>query len=497
MPVLQDATSQVVNSQSPGEQPVHPQEIAIPPTPAAQGPPNTRKRAQPDADAVGRPQQKQARQGAQKTTSSRNTRRKKTPATAATVGTAVQVGVGPSTPALGTIGVPRPSPPSEPSGIPPACPTSALSPPGPLPLPFSSSRPSSIGAPSGPPSSGVWNIPPTDQPEASSSGMPSTPYSATCSLSEARQVTPFAFPVPLPPPTSSTSSVASPSLYQVGGSSSIAAASPVCVSRPPSVATGSATGAPPDLSSASPSVTTAAAPPPPSTPLDTTQTAGLEAQQAAPPARVGELASTVISAYQSVHRALSRRSNAESPAKDAWFFVRALDTDDEPAVMPDTTKEPTLTRKPPTPHVGCKICTKKWQTWKNGDGVVSNIRCHLRKKHGDLYAGICTQMGWSPRGDDDSGTSTEHPEFTKEGFLERLLKLVVTCNLAINIIEHQEFHDLILLNTELDDDDIPHRTYLTEQILLRFRDVYQELIKQLQVRVSPVIPRPQFNESTF
>lgn len=69
---------------------------------------------------------------------------------------------------------------------------------------------------------------------------------------------------------------------------------------------------------------------------------------------------------------------------------------------------------------------------------------------------------------------------------------------AINIIEHQEFRDLILyLNAELDDDDIPHRTYLTEQILLRFRDVYQELVKQLQVRVSPVIPRSQFNESTF
>ena len=91
-PVLQDATAHIVNSQSTGEQPVQPQDAAVPPTPAAQGQPNSRKRAQPDADS-GQPRQKQARQGAQKTTSSRNTRQKKTLATAATVGTAIQVGV--------------------------------------------------------------------------------------------------------------------------------------------------------------------------------------------------------------------------------------------------------------------------------------------------------------------------------------------------------------------------------------------------------------------
>ena len=44
-------------------------------------------------------------------------------------------------------------------------------------------------------------------------------------------------------------------------------------------------------------------------------------------------------------------------ASDVWYFMRALDSPNEPGVRPDPQAELTLTANPGTKFIGCKLCT--------------------------------------------------------------------------------------------------------------------------------------------
>ncbi|KAF8976265.1 hypothetical protein BDQ17DRAFT_1417801 [Cyathus striatus] len=71
----------------------------------------------------------------------------------------------------------------------------------------------------------------------------------------------------------------------------------------------------------------------------------------------------------------------KSSATDVWYFLRPLDTDKKPAVLPDAESEPRLWNKPSSAFVGCKLCKESWKTFRLADSMTSCIRRHLKSVH--------------------------------------------------------------------------------------------------------------------
>jgi hypothetical protein len=121
-------------------------------------------------------------------------------------------------------------------------------------------------------------------------------------------------------------------------------------------------------------------------------------------------------------------------AKDAWMWyfpgvhsTRNPELDEAPS---DLLKIPLLHCRPSektSPRVGCRVCWdngKKWQTYKNCPGVVTNLRSHMLSEHPDLYKGY---LDAKERDDErkQSNISSDVPSFTQDGFHQRLMRWVV------------------------------------------------------------------------
>jgi hypothetical protein len=114
----------------------------------------------------------------------------------------------------------------------------------------------------------------------------------------------------------------------------------------------------------------------------------------------------------------------------------------------------------------------------------STLRLHLERHHIDDWRALGAQNNWEfPKANNNVATPQDtRPPFSHKAFLECLVKFVIsddqvfTLNLlrrllttslkSLNVIEGQEFRDLLLiLRPDLKETDIPHRTKLRDAII--------------------------------
>jgi hypothetical protein len=122
-------------------------------------------------------------------------------------------------------------------------------------------------------------------------------------------------------------------------------------------------------------------------------------------------------------------------AKDAWIWYFPgvhSKTHPLPHEIPDLSKTPLLSHRPPldtSPRVGCRICweqRQKWHTYKNVDGIVTNLRNHLTSEHLAIYEGYLANKEQSDALLPGRQRSESFAQpFTLEGFYERLVRWVV------------------------------------------------------------------------
>ncbi|KAF5372361.1 hypothetical protein D9615_009320 [Tricholomella constricta] len=178
------------------------------------------------------------------------------------------------------------------------------------------------------------------------------------------------------------------------------------------------------------------------------------------------------------------RENSKSAATDVWHFLRPLETAQEPEIRPDKDTEPILTKNPTkSPYVGCKLC-KKWKTWKHQSGMTSCYRAHLKNKHLNDYEAVIERLGLKHSTNDRpaSGTMPEHGPFSLETFYLLLMKWIVVDDQSLNVVECPELRELLnyLGNDKINDDDIPHRTKITQMIYDEHQKMRQQIMAELR-----------------
>ncbi|KAK7025814.1 hypothetical protein R3P38DRAFT_2529700 [Favolaschia claudopus] len=190
---------------------------------------------------------------------------------------------------------------------------------------------------------------------------------------------------------------------------------------------------------------------------------------------------------------LSLPANSESAPKsksntatDVWFFVRPLKTNVPPAVLP-TPSQPLpedsdiLKNKPNAkefPYLGCRLC-KRWQTWQNAQGgVTSNIRPHLEDEHADIYKPAISRLNLKH----GSAYSAAPEPYSKDAWVDRLIRWIVADDQSLNVVDCEEFREFVLFGrTPEHDEDLPHRTALTNKIIAQYHDVYEKIIEDIKV----------------
>ncbi|KAF8992766.1 hypothetical protein BDQ17DRAFT_189904 [Cyathus striatus] len=182
-------------------------------------------------------------------------------------------------------------------------------------------------------------------------------------------------------------------------------------------------------------------------------------------------------------------SHRASAATDVWYFLHPLDTEEEPSVWPNPEIEPRLTEKPTSQFVGCKLCTNSWKTWKHRGckSMTSCYRTHLQSNHFNVWESTVRTLGL--KGSTDKGkksgnaTLRENGVFSKEVFYQLLMRWLVIDDQSLNVVECDEFRDLILYlaGDDLDDDELVHRTKLRTDILLEQKKVFIKLREDLLV----------------
>ncbi|KAK7039983.1 hypothetical protein R3P38DRAFT_3469516 [Favolaschia claudopus] len=188
----------------------------------------------------------------------------------------------------------------------------------------------------------------------------------------------------------------------------------------------------------------------------------------------------------------SRPLNSESVKKfnsatatDVWFFVRPLKTNAPPAVLP-TPSQPLpedsdiLDRKPNAkefPYLGCRLC-KRWQVWQNAQGgVTSNIRRHLEEEHADIYKPTVSRLNLKHAS--ASGGSSE--PYSKDAWVDRLVRWIVADDQSLNVVDCEEFREFVLFGrTPEHDEDLPHRTALTNKIIAQYHEIYEKIIDDIK-----------------
>ncbi|KAG1868644.1 hypothetical protein F4604DRAFT_1682281 [Suillus subluteus] len=132
-------------------------------------------------------------------------------------------------------------------------------------------------------------------------------------------------------------------------------------------------------------------------------------------------------------------------------------------------------------------------------GGTSTLRTHIvrhKKSHFQVYKERCEAAGITmhsraiPPGEDDIMTRSQTtldgklvckpPAFTKEGLLEYIMELIVTEDDAIQLIDKPAFRRLLqYARPTLTEQDIPHRTKLTETIKSRAMTVVENIKERL------------------
>ncbi|KZT63066.1 hypothetical protein DAEQUDRAFT_742139 [Daedalea quercina L-15889] len=128
----------------------------------------------------------------------------------------------------------------------------------------------------------------------------------------------------------------------------------------------------------------------------------------------------------------------------------------------------------------------KWQVWKNCVGMTKTIWDHLKLYHTkDWCEAVVVHKfkGWEELASitGPAPTRRHHEPFTLEGLHWCLVKWIVADDQLINVMEGAEFRDLLLYTGDnLDDDDIPHCTKMTQLI----RAMYYERCLVIRSRLS-------------
>ncbi|KAF8505585.1 hypothetical protein F5888DRAFT_451121 [Russula emetica] len=129
----------------------------------------------------------------------------------------------------------------------------------------------------------------------------------------------------------------------------------------------------------------------------------------------------------------SLRANREprersAAATDVWYFCRSSDSELRPTDLPSPDQEPTLTRKPCTPFVSCKLC-KEWQVYKNTDGITTTMRNHLKRRHSEEYERVVSLLKLKHSNDVDhpmpAASSPDGP-FNLDEWIRLMIRWIVT-----------------------------------------------------------------------
>ncbi|GLB45633.1 putative encoded by [Lyophyllum shimeji] len=151
--------------------------------------------------------------------------------------------------------------------------------------------------------------------------------------------------------------------------------------------------------------------------------------------------------------------------------------------MPEV-EAPFQKTRPKTAFVGCRFCIDEWHVWSNTNPQTATIREHLISKHYDKFrVAVLTNKlkGWETFGHAPGARGKEREPFSLEGFYERFVRWIAVDDQSINVIDSPELRDLLLyVGTQLDEDDLPHRTKLTQLIYERFQLEFKKLIEELK-----------------
>ncbi|KAG8938267.1 hypothetical protein FRC04_009191 [Tulasnella sp. 424] len=195
-------------------------------------------------------------------------------------------------------------------------------------------------------------------------------------------------------------------------------------------------------------------------------------------------------------------------ASDCWAFLRLLETKEEPVERPNPETEKDILTKPNSPWAGCKLCKEEWTVWRCADSMTTHYRNHLASWHWDEWIQLCKMKKisikgkWADKagnGEREKSTSAKQGEgstvqtepFNTQGFLKRLVQWLVSNYQSINIVENRFFRELLIFvsNGTLNEDDIPHRTRITNLIRNAATLERQHMQKEMQVRIpSQIFP---------
>lgn len=111
-------------------------------------------------------------------------------------------------------------------------------------------------------------------------------------------------------------------------------------------------------------------------------------------------------------------------AKDVWVWFWPVESKESRTPLEDN--EPFIFLRPKSSAVACRLCwhQKKWQAYKNCDGVVTTLRTHMRNKHELEYEGYLRTDAWETALRQLKGGHTKEP-FCLTGFFERLIRWMV------------------------------------------------------------------------
>ncbi|KAG8958402.1 hypothetical protein FRC05_008936, partial [Tulasnella sp. 425] len=187
-------------------------------------------------------------------------------------------------------------------------------------------------------------------------------------------------------------------------------------------------------------------------------------------------------------------------ASDCWAFLRLLETKEEPVERPNPETEKDILTKPNSPWAGCKLCKEEWTVWRCADSMTTHYRNHLASWHWDEWIQLCKMKKisikgkWADKagnGEREKSTSAKQGEgstvqtepFNTQGFLKRLVQWLVSNYQSINIVENRFFRELLIFvsNGTLNEDDIPHRTRITNLIRNAATLERQHMQKEMQL----------------
>ncbi|KAI0916313.1 hypothetical protein AcV5_003286 [Taiwanofungus camphoratus] len=167
--------------------------------------------------------------------------------------------------------------------------------------------------------------------------------------------------------------------------------------------------------------------------------------------------------------------------------MRTLSTDARPDVIP-AEQSRFLERPRKSPFIGCWLCIlPKWTTWKCTAGQTDTIRTHLQKEHPKEWREtvILKQLkGWEELSGLKGPKQRHHHEpFTKEGFLRCLIAWLVIDDQSINVVDGEEFRELLLYvgDANLEDIDIPHRTLISKLLTGRYQEARSAIATEARI----------------